>query len=228
MSRRAFERIPYAVQVEFRTASSFLVTYSINLSRGGMLLETDHSAELGSLIELEFGVPGAGPIHLVGRVAWRRPAAQGGPAGLGIEFQDMGPEIGKLIDRLVSTYRGVKILILCSQQQLRESLGRLVRAVMSSAELATAADPREAESMLSGALDLAVIDTDAHPDEALRVVRKAKSSIPPVPVLAIATSTEARTRALQAGADEITGNPPPAVEFQTLLVRALGRPMNVR
>ena len=31
--------MPYSVQVEFRTPSSFLVAYSVNLSRGGLWVD---------------------------------------------------------------------------------------------------------------------------------------------------------------------------------------------
>ena len=52
--------MPYTVQVEFRTASSFLVTYSVNLSRGGLFLETDAPIPAGSGISLDLVVPGHG------------------------------------------------------------------------------------------------------------------------------------------------------------------------
>src|SRR5215208_1638759 len=99
MSDREHERIPYSVQVEFRTASSFLVAYSVNLSRGGLFLETDAEVPAGSEIGLSFAVPGAGPIALTGVVAWRRGRENvEGPPGLGIEFHDTGAMLGSTID----------------------------------------------------------------------------------------------------------------------------------
>ena len=65
MTGRAFQRIPYVVKVEFRTPSSFLVAYSINLSRGGIFLETEHPAAIGDSIALEFAVPGLWPIQVI-------------------------------------------------------------------------------------------------------------------------------------------------------------------
>ena len=64
--------MPYAVQVEFRTASSFLVAYSVNLSRGGLFLETDADVPTGAPMTLDFAVPNAGTTSLNGIVAWRR------------------------------------------------------------------------------------------------------------------------------------------------------------
>src|SRR5262245_13224163 len=108
MSDREYQRIPYAVQVEFRTASSFLVAYSVNLSRGGLFLETEADIPIGAEIQLSFGVPSVGAIALAGVVAWRRgPEHPDGPLGLGIEFQDVGPMLGSTIDRLVAGYDGV-------------------------------------------------------------------------------------------------------------------------
>lgn len=230
MSGRAFQRIPYVVQVEFRTASSFLVTYSVNLSRGGIFLETDHSAEVGSLINLQFTVPGTGPINLVGRVTWRRSPEQleDGPPGLGIEFQNMDAELGSVIDRLVTGYQGLKVLLFASQQQERDLLARLVRAVMSTAEVTAVADAREAEALLPQSVDIAVIDTDKSSEEALRIVRRAKSNMPSIPVLAMASSLKGRARAQDAGADEIASNPPQFHEFRARLVRAISRPLSVR
>lgn len=228
MSGRVFQRIPYAVQVEFRTASSFLVTYSVNLSRGGMFLETDHPADIGSPITLQFTVPGTGPITLNGRVTWRRAIVQeDGPAGLGIEFEYVGEELGAIIDRLVASYKGLRILLVAGRQE-RGALTRLVRSIVSSAEVIAAADALDAENILSESFDLAIIETGDGDEDALRVVRKAKTSVSPVPVLVLASSPRARARAQSAGADEIVPNPPPFMELQARLVRALGKPSSVR
>ena len=47
MTDRDQARMPYTVQVEFRTPSSFLVAYSVNLSRGGLFIETDADIPTG-------------------------------------------------------------------------------------------------------------------------------------------------------------------------------------
>src|SRR5829696_1260546 len=92
MPERAHERMPYSMQVEFRTASSFLVAYSVNLSRGGLFIETDADIPTGALITVDLGVPSAGQVPLNGVIAWRRGTdSHEGPPGLGIEFQDVAP-----------------------------------------------------------------------------------------------------------------------------------------
>src|SRR5437879_4070690 len=134
MAEREHDRMPYSVQVEFRTPSSFLVAYSVNLSRGGMFLETDFDLPTGAPITVDLDVPTAGRISLNGVIAWRRggeadgppsgPVGIEGPPGLGIEFQDVAPQLGTVIDRLVGTFHGVQILVLSGDRQDRTTLAR--------------------------------------------------------------------------------------------------------
>jgi uncharacterized protein (TIGR02266 family) len=63
-------RMPYSLQVEFRTPSSFLVAYSVNLSRGGLFIETDVDIPSGAYITVDFGIPTAGQVSLNGTVSW--------------------------------------------------------------------------------------------------------------------------------------------------------------
>jgi PilZ domain len=57
MAERAHERMPYTVQAEFRTPSSFLVAYSVNLSRGGLFVETEVDIPTGALVTVDFEIP---------------------------------------------------------------------------------------------------------------------------------------------------------------------------
>lgn len=230
MSEREHERIPYRVHVEFRTASSFLVAYSVNLSRGGLFLETDEDLPTGAVVELDFRVPGLSDmISLAGMVTWRRPPeSPEGPPGLGIEFQDVAPALGATIDRLVTAFHGVHILVLSGDRQDRTTLARLIKSIISTAEIVQAADAGVARSLMSGELDLAVIDVDFDTDGALAALRAAKEQTPPVPTVAISTNPKLRESARAAGADELGSNPPAFAELQLLLVRALSKPVVVR
>ena len=217
MPEREYERMPYSVQVEFRTASSFLVAYSVNLSRGGIFIETDTDLPSGVLLTLELNVPGAGLLHLIGIVAWRRGhESPDGPPGIGVEFQDVAPQLGSAIDKLVSSFNGVQILLLSGDRQDRTTLARSIKSIISTAEI-----------LLTSEIDLAVIDVDYDPDGALEILRSAKLVSPRVPTIAITSNTKLREQARAAGADELASNPPPFAELQILLVRALGRPVSV-
>jgi type IV pilus assembly protein PilZ len=229
MSEREHQRIPYAVEVEFRTASSFLVAYSVNLSRGGLFVETEADVPIGSEIALKLAVPSAGNVPLSGVVAWRRGRDSGdGPPGLGVEFLDLGPEIGATIDRLVAGYEGINVLLLAPDRQDRTSLTRVIRSILGTADVVSAGDSRVAETLLTGDIDVAVIDVDADPEGALQALRHAKQVHPPIPAIALASTKKLREHARAAGADEVASNPPAFGELQVLLVRALGRPLSVR
>jgi len=229
MSDREHDRIPYSVQVEFRTASSFLVAYSVNLSRGGIFIETDSEVPSGVVLALDMQVPGAGLLHLVGIVAWRRGAdSPDGPPGIGIEFQDVAPQLGSAIDLLVSSFRGVQILVLSGDRQDRTSLARSIKSIISTAEILQAADAQVAATLLTSEIDLAVVDVDFDPEGAVQTLRAAKLLTPRVPTVAITANHKLREYARAAGADEIASNPPPFGELQIVLVRALSKPLSVR
>lgn len=222
--------MPYAVQVEFRTASSFLVAYSVNLSRGGLFLETDVEIPTGAAMTLDFTVPTAGTTSLNGVVMWRRGVEQAaeGPPGLGVEFQDVAPQLGELIDRLVIGFRGVQILLLSGDRQDRTSLARNVKSILSTAEITQAADTNVAASVIAPEIDVVIVDVDFDLDGALEIIRKAKSQNPPVPAIALTSNPLHREQAIAAGADELISNPPPFAELQLVLVRALGKPISIR
>lgn len=229
LTEREHPRMPYAVQVEFRTASSFLVAYSVNLSRGGLFLETDVDVPAGSPMTLDFTVPNGGTTSLNGVVAWRRaPGEAEGPPGIGVEFQDVAPQLGTLIDRLVSGFRGVQVLLLSGDRQDRTSLARSIKSIISTAEITQAADSSVAGTVMTHEIDVAIVDVDFDLEGGLAILRAAKEQTPPVPTIALTSNTTYREQAIAAGADEILPNPPPFADLQVVLVRALGKPVAIR
>jgi uncharacterized protein (TIGR02266 family) len=221
--------MPYGVQVEFRTPSSFLITYSVNLSRGGLFLETDQEIPEGAPIALSLAIPGAGAIDVAGVVMWRRALdSPEGPPGLGIEFADIAPQLGAVIDQLVSSFHGMQILVLSGDRQDRTTLARSIKSIISTAEILQAADASVARTLMTNEIDLAVVDVDFDVDGGLATLRAAKTVVPPVPTVALTSTAKLREAAREAGADEIATNPPPFGELQVVLVRALGKPVSVR
>jgi uncharacterized protein (TIGR02266 family) len=229
MADREHQRMPYGVQVEFRTPSSFLITYSVNLSRGGLFLETEAEVPEGSPIAISLAIPGAGAIELTGVVMWRRGLdSPDGPPGMGIEFADIAPQLGGVIDRLVSSFHGMQILVLSGDRQDRQSLARSIKSIISTAEILQAADPSLACTLMTNEIDLAVVDVDFDVDGGLATLRAAKAVAPAVPTVALTSTAKLREHARAAGADEIAANPPSFTELQVVLVRALGKPVAVR
>ena len=221
--------MPYTVQVEFRTASSFLVAYSINLSRGGLFLETDAEVPTGAAMTLDFSVPNVGVTSVNGIVAWRRALddTASGPPGIGIEFQDITPQLGALIDRLAASFRGVQILLLSGDRQDRTLLARNIKSIFSTAEITQAADANIASSVLSSEVDVVIVDVDFDLEGGLEVIRAAKALHPAVPAIAITSNASYREQAVAAGTDELLQNPPPFADLQVVLVRALGKPVAI-
>jgi len=221
--------MPYAVEVKFRTPSSFLVAYSMNLSRGGLFLETDADIPTGALMTLDFTVPGAGTTSLNGVVAWRRALEQAadGPPGIGIEFQDVAPQLGSVIDKLVGGFKGVQVLLLSGDRQDRTTLARNIKSIIATAEITQAADHQVAANVLSGEIDAALVDVDFDLEGGLAVIRAAKQQQPPVPAIAITSNPSYRELAVAAGVDELLPNPPPFAELQVVLLRALSKPVAI-
>lgn len=225
MNAREYQRIPFAVRAEFRTASSFLIAYSLNFSRGGMFLETDADLEPNSEIKVDLIVPGTGPVSLTGRVSWRRTVADGeGPVGVGVEFDEVSTVLGPIIDSLVASYDGINVVLYAADSLDRTSLSRMLKSILATAEVVTAPEPHVAKNLLTGDVDLAVIDVDANPDASVDLIRTAQSATPPIPVIALATSQRTADRARAAGACEVAAHPPAFGELQVIIVRALGRP----
>jgi uncharacterized protein (TIGR02266 family) len=182
---RTHERVPYAVEVEFRTASSFLVAYSVNVSRGGLFLETEHEVPIGTVVALQLAVPSAGIVQLTGTVAWRRGRESAdGPPGIGVEFVDLGPDLGGVIDQLVSSFQGITVLLLAPDRIDRTSLTRVIRSILGTAEVVSASEATIARQMLTEEVDVAVIDVDADPEGAFATLRKAQQVEPPIPTIA--------------------------------------------
>src|SRR5215207_1652780 len=202
MTDREHVRMPYSVQVEFLTPSSFLVAYSVNLSRGGLFIETDADIPTGALVTVDFGIPTAGQISLNGTVSWRRGGENlDGPPGLGVEFVDVAPQLGAVIDKLVSSFHGVQILVLSGDRQDRTSLARSIKSIISTAEVMQAADASVATSLMSSEIDVAVIDVDFDVEGGLATLRAAKAQHPPVPTVALTMNSKLHEHAKAAGAD---------------------------
>jgi uncharacterized protein (TIGR02266 family) len=229
MVDREHPRMPYVVAVEFRSASSFLITYSLNLSRGGLFVETTHDLPLGTTIDVAFRIPSAGDVALAGVVAWRREAGSpDGPPGLGVEFTDISAQLGQVIDQLVAQFNGIAVLVLATDGKDRASLTRLVKSIAASATTLQASDAAVAETLVTDDLDLMVIDVDGDPEGAIATLRLAKGLTSPVPAIALASTKRLRDHARAAGADEMVGNPPAFEELQLAVMRALTKPAAVR
>lgn len=221
---------PYTVQVEFRTASSFLIAYSVNVSRGCVFLETDTNIPAGTRMAVRFKVPSGGITSLDAIVAWRRSLeeATSGPPGLGVEFDDITPELGAVVDHLVANFRGVRVLLVSNNRQDRTTIARHIKSILDTADITQASDSQVAASILTTQFEVAIVDLDADLEGGLHVIRTAKALRPAVPTIALTTNPAFRERAVAAGTDELMPNPLAFADLQVILVRALSKPSAVR
>ena len=216
------------MRVQFRNASSFLVAYSVNLSRGGVFLETDEPLAVGSPITLQLEVPDVGPSIVSGRVTWRREQPDiEGPVGIGVEFDDMVDPLGALIDQLVADFGGITVLLVTGDARDRVTVTRQMRSIIATAEVVGASDAKVAESLLDDEIDLILIDGDAEQPLILHLIEAAQSLFSPIPVIVMSGIDEVRSKAKESGANEVLANPPAFGDLHAAVMRALGRPAAV-
>lgn len=228
MTDRVHDRIPLSLEVLYRTAGAFLVSYTSNLSKGGLFIETDRPLAVGTDLLLRFTIPEHGPIEVTGVVAWIRPTvADGKPAGMGVEFEQLDARHGEIIDGIVNTFQGLRILVVAKSLQARAQLSRSVRSVLSTAEVLEAESADSVEAMLAREPDLVVLDLDEEKDGeglyALRLAKRARQ----IPVIAASRDDVSRQRAADIGADETLATPLHLPDLQAAILRALGRPLSV-
>jgi uncharacterized protein (TIGR02266 family) len=132
MADRRSPRLPISLEVAYRTAGAFLVSYSINLSKGGIFLETASPQAIGEEVTLRFEVPGVGPLEVVGTVAWVRSGSHDGlPDGMGIQFAELDAKYGATIDEMVRGFVGLTVLVIAASPDRLALIGRYVRSIIA-------------------------------------------------------------------------------------------------
>jgi uncharacterized protein (TIGR02266 family) len=232
MADRRLPRLPISLEVAYRTAGAFLVSYSVNLSKGGIFLETQSPLEPGESVTLKFEVPGEGPIEVEGVVAWVRSNDPTGlPNGMGIQFAELDARYGEVIDEMVRSFVGLTVLVVAASPDRLALIGRYVRSIIAC-EIVEATNAAVAEVALEESPDLVVVDLDLQPEMGLRCVRAAKAHAAalesPTPVITLAGNQRVRDAGKSAGADEGLATPPSYHELQAAVIRTLSRPVSVK
>lgn len=232
MSDRRQPRLPIALEVAYRTAGAFLVSYSINLSKGGIFIETAQPLQPGEAVTLRFDVPGAGALEVVGVVAWVRTGNPDGlPDGMGVQFDELDQRYGSVIDEMVRNFVGVNVLVVAASPDRLALIGRYVRSIIAC-EIVEATNAAVAEVALEQLPDLVVVDLDVRPEMGIRCIRAAKTHVSGtgrgVPVILLGGDARVRQAGKEAGADEALATPPSYHELQAAVIRTLSRPSAVR
>ncbi|CAM4208343.1 TIGR02266 family protein [Corallococcus sp. ZKHCc1 1396] len=102
-------RIDHELPVAYRTVSGFVTDWAVNLSRGGLYINTQQPLPVGTVVRILVSLPGASfPVDLAGKVT--RTNAQGaGPGGevpgMAVEFVDVDDDKRSRIEAFVERLR---------------------------------------------------------------------------------------------------------------------------
>jgi type IV pilus assembly protein PilZ len=104
---RPSHRLHHELLVAYRTVDGFITDWAVNISKGGIFVNTRSPLAIGSQVRLILSLPdGAFPFDLSGRVAWVNAYdnATNLVPGMGIEFLDIDEgkrtRIAAFVDRL--------------------------------------------------------------------------------------------------------------------------------
>lgn len=89
--RRKAQRVPVALEVNYRSADTFLFAYITDLSVLGIFVRTESPNPPGTRLTLRFTPPGySAPMELKGQVMWINPVRDddesGRNPGMGVRF----------------------------------------------------------------------------------------------------------------------------------------------
>ena len=107
LNRKA-DRLQHELLVAYRTVDGFITDWAVNISRGGIFINTRNPLAIGTTVRLIISLPDAAfPFDLTGRVIrvseFDNPANQ--VPGMGIEFVDVDEEKRSRIERFVERLR---------------------------------------------------------------------------------------------------------------------------
>jgi type IV pilus assembly protein PilZ len=106
LERRRSERTDYVVRVDYKTVDELFSEFARNINEGGLFVETERPPVVGSLVALEFQIPGGSePIQVMGRVIRTSGGERDEPLGMGIEFENLDGQSRDLINDLVRNLR---------------------------------------------------------------------------------------------------------------------------
>ncbi len=216
------------LEVRYRNAGQFLVSYCTNLSRGGLFVSTAEPEPVGTELVLSLRVPGrALPVTLKAVVRWmREQESEDGPAGMGLSFADVDAVLGDHIDKLVTHAAPLHIDLIGRSDHAGAHLHALLRSLVTCETRQLALRPGVEQAI--GRADLVVVDVDGHPRNALALLTELHHREEKPPVLALASSRDAELRARVARYAVVVPTPVDKRELQRRVLETLGQVNFVR
>jgi uncharacterized protein (TIGR02266 family) len=221
-------RVGMVLEVRYRNAGQFLVSYCTNLSRGGLFVSTREPEPVGTELVLSLRVPGRSlPVTLRARVRWNRAEdTTEGPAGMGLSFADVDGVLGDHIDRLVTNASPLHVDLVGRSDHASAHLHALLRSLVTCETRQLALRPGVAQVI--GRADLVVVDVDSDPKAAVELLDSLAQRDDPPPILALCGVLDADTRARVTRRASIVPTPVDKRELQLKVLETLGQVQFVR
>lgn len=104
--RRRSYRAPFVVRVDYGTVDAFFSEFTADVNEGGLFIETETPQPPGTLVVLQFRIPGSDqPIKVRGRVVWTSFDRPSELPGMGIEFENLDARARTKINDVVRRLR---------------------------------------------------------------------------------------------------------------------------
>lgn len=240
VGRRTDARIEATYRVRFRSIDDLVVTYTTDISRGGLFISTDRFLPTGSIVRLNVELPdGKPPASVLARVAFvlgtEAAKERGRNPGMGMEFLDAGQEVGsRIAEQLITgldpqpqaTTTPADVLVVDDSPVYLErtasvarNLGHRVRTAKNGLEAIGMLMKEPADIVLS---DVQMPMMDGW--QFLRIVRS-RPTLARTPVIFLTTLTgeTERLKGYQLGVDDYVGKPFDDAELALRIGRALER-----
>lgn len=107
IERRRSPRAPLVVRIAYSTVDALFSEFTRNINEGGLFIETENPPPPDTRVALQFKLPGSDvPLQARGRVARVQTAGEDGPAGMGVEFENLDHDAHARIDALIRGLKG--------------------------------------------------------------------------------------------------------------------------
>lgn len=249
--RRAEPRVAASFRVSFTNLDELVEAYTVDVSRGGLYVETDRFLPLGAVVRLHLALPSGGPELLaVARVAYvLDPDASKGhdrPPGMGMEFLDVGgtplaDDIARFVARvnpdveLPPPPAGMSAHVLVVDDDIwhRERAATVMREI--GFDVTTAENGvRALQSAMQVEPDLILSDVEMPIMDGWQLVRmlRARPTLASIPVVYVTSlsNDEQRLQGFRLGVDDYISKPfdedELALRVQRVLTRARAYPRN--
>lgn len=94
------------MRIDYATVDEIFSEFTRDINEGGLFIETEKPHAPGTEVSMQFHLPGSDEVvETVGRVVRVSKGGGGAPPGMGIEFDELGPDDRHRIDRIVRALR---------------------------------------------------------------------------------------------------------------------------